>query len=50
MEIKESVKINKYLNLARELKLLRNLRVMMIPIVIGALGMVFKRLEMGLEQ
>ena len=38
-----------YLDLARELKMLWNMKVMIGPIVIGALGIVTKRLEQGLE-
>ena len=37
-ELKESKKKDKYLNFARELKKLWNMKVMIIPIVIGALG------------
>ena len=43
--IKESKKIDKYLNLAREQKILWNMWVTVIPIVIGALGMVPKGQE-----
>ena len=43
--MKESKEINKYLDLARELKKLWNIRVMVIPIVIGVLGTVPKSLE-----
>ena len=42
-------KKNNYLDLARELKKPRNTKVMVIPIVIGALGIVTKRLVQGLE-
>ena len=37
VKIKESEKINKYLDLARGLKKLRNMRVTVISIVVGAL-------------
>ena len=37
-KMKESKKINKYLDLARELKKLGNMKVTMIPIVVGMLG------------
>ena len=37
-ELKESEKMGKYLDLARELKKVRNMEVTVIPIVIGALG------------
>ena len=40
VKLKESGKRNKYLDLARELKKLRNMKVTVIPIVIGALGIV----------
>ena len=49
MIIKECEKIDKYLDLARELKELWNMKVTMILIVVEALGMVLKRLERGLE-
>ena len=42
--MKESEKRDKYLNLAKELKKLWNIKMMMIPIVIGALGTVTKGL------
>ena len=42
VKIKESEKIDKYLDLARKLRMLPNLRMMVIPIVIGALGTVHK--------
>ena len=42
-------KRNKYLDLARELKKIWNLKVMMIPIVIGALGTFTKWSVKGLE-
>ena len=38
VKMKESEKINKYLDLARELRTLWNMRVKVVPIVIGALG------------
>ena len=41
--------IIKYLDLARELKKLWNMKVTIIPIVIGALGTVTKGLLKGLE-
>ena len=50
LKLKESEKKNKYHNLARELKRLRNMKVTIIPIVIGALGTVTKRLVQGLEE
>ena len=45
----ESEKKDKYLNLAREIKKLWNMKVTIVPIVIGALGTVTKRLLKGLE-
>ena len=47
--MKESGKIDKYQDLARELKKLWNMKVMIIPIAIGALGTVTKRWVQGLE-
>ncbi len=47
--MKESEKKEKYLDLARELKKLWNMKVMIIPIVIGALGTVTKGLLKGQE-
>ena len=46
---KESEKKYKYLDLARELKKLWNMKVTIVPIVIGALGTVTKGLLKGLE-
>ena len=45
VEMKESEKIRKSLNIARDLKKLWNIKVMVILIVVGALGTVFKVLE-----
>ena len=47
--MKESKKKDKYLNLARELKKLWNMKVTVISVVIDALGIVTKRLLLGLE-
>ena len=44
VKMKESKKIDKYLDLVRELRKLYNVSVTVIPIVAGALGTV-KRLE-----
>ena len=44
VKLKESEKRHKYLDIARELKKLSNRKVMVIPIVIGALGKVTKEL------
>ena len=49
VKLKESEKKDKYLDLARELKKLWNIKLMFISIVIGALGIVTKRLIKGLE-
>ena len=38
MKTKENEKRDKYLDLARELKMLRNMKVSVIPVIIGALG------------
>ena len=46
---KECEKRDKYLELAKELKKLRNMKVTIIPIVIGALCIVTKGLVQGLE-
>ena len=47
--LKESEKIDKYLDLARELKRLWNMKVTIVSIVIGALGTITKGLLKGLE-
>ena len=44
VKLKESQKRDKYQDLARELKKLWNMKVTVIPIVIGALGTVTNRL------
>ena len=49
IKLKESEKKDKYLDLARELKTLWNMKVSIIPILIGALGTVIKELLKGLE-
>ena len=48
--MKEYKKIDKYLDLTRELKKLWNMRVKVIPIAVGALGTVPKSLEKRLEE
>ena len=50
VKIKENEKGHKYLDLARELKKLRNMKIKMIPIVIGALGTIPKCLVRKLEE
>ena len=45
VKIKEKEKIKKYLDLARELKKLQNMRVVGMPIVISELGTILKGLE-----
>ena len=47
--LKESEKKDKYLDLARELKKLWNMKVTIVPIVIGALETINKGLLKGLE-
>ena len=49
IKLKECEKKDKYLNLARELKKLLDMKVTIIPIVIGAFGTVTKGLLKGLE-
>ena len=49
IKLKESEKKDKYLNLARELKKLRNTKVTIISIVIGVFGTVTKELLKGPE-
>ena len=49
LKLKESEKRDKYLDLARELKTTRNMKVTVIPIVIGALGTITRGLVQGLE-
>ena len=49
INLMESEKKDKYLDLARELKKLRNMKVTIVPIVIGALGTITKGLLKGQE-
>ena len=49
IKLKECEKKDKYLDLARELKELWNMKVTITPIVTGAFGMVTKGLFKGLE-
>ena len=49
IKLKECEKRDKCLDLARELKKLWNMKVTVVPIVIGAFGMVTKGLLKGLE-
>ncbi len=49
IKLKECEKMDKYLDLARELKKLWNVQVTIIPIVIGAFGTITKGLLKGLE-
>ena len=49
INLKESEKKDKYLDLARELKKLWNMKVTIVPIVIGTLGTVTKGLLKGLK-
>ena len=48
INLKESEKKDKYLDLARDLKKLWNMKVTIVPIVIGALGTITKGLLKGL--
>ena len=49
MKLKEYEKRDKYLDLTRELKRLWNMKLTIIPIVIGTLGTANKGLVQGLE-
>ena len=49
INLKECEKKDKYLDLARELKKLRKMKVTIVPIVIGAFGTITKGLLKGLE-
>ena len=49
IKLKECEKKDKYLDLARELKKLSNMKVRIIPIVIGAFGAVTKGLLKGVD-
>ena len=49
INLKEREKKDKYFDLARELKKLWNMKVTIVPIVIGALGTLTKGLIKGLE-
>ena len=49
INLKECEKKDKYLDLARELKKLWNMKVTIVPIVTGALGTITKGLLKGLE-
>ena len=50
INLKESEKKDNYLDLARELKKLWNMKVTIVPIVIGALGSITKELLKGLQE
>ena len=49
IKVKESEKRDKYLDIARELNTLWNMKVTVIPIVIGILGKILKGMVKGLE-
>ena len=49
IKLKESEKKDKYLDLARELKKLWNIKVTIIPIMVGAFGSINEGLLKGLE-
>ena len=50
VKIKESEKIDKYLDLARELRKLWNKRMIVIPVVVSMLELVLKGLQKRLEE
>ena len=50
IKLKETEKKEKYYDLGKELKNLWNMKVTIIPILIGAFGTVTKRLLKGLEE
>ena len=50
VKIKENEQTDKYLDLARELKVLWNMEVTVIPIVIGAFGKIPTSLIKGLDE
>ena len=50
VKIKENEKTNQYLDLAKEIKKLWNMKVMVIPTVIGALGIILKGFVKGIEE
>ena len=50
INLKECKKKDKYLDLARELKKLWNMKVTIVPILIGAFGTITKGLLKGLEE
>ena len=47
--MKESEKIDKYLDLARELKRLWDMKMTVIPTIVGTLGTILKSLEKSLK-
>ena len=49
VDVKEVEKIEKYLNLAREVKKVWNMKVIVVPLVVGALGTLAKELEKRLK-
>ena len=49
VKLKESETRNIFVDLAREIKIIMNIKVTMIPIIIGALGAIPKGLAKGLE-
>ena len=49
VKLKENEKRDKYIDLARELKILWNMKVTVAPIVIGTLAAVTKGLILGVE-
>ena len=49
-KVKENEKVKKFLNLARKVKRLRNMKLTVIPIVFGALGTIQKNMEKRLDE
>ena len=49
IKISQQSEIENYQDLKRELKMLRNLKIPVVPIVIGALGTILKSLEKHLH-
>ena len=49
-EKQKKKKLNKYLDLARDLKMLLNMKVTVMPVIVGTLGTVLKKLEKRLGE
>ena len=50
VEVKENEKVQKYQDLARELRTLWQVKVKVVPVVVGALGTISKALEKHLKE